>query len=80
MQSVCRCCRLAGPVCTESECVSRCVACLKKKILNEILKHVLVRVYHLQGEHNAHSLKQSATAKLLCIGSLVCNTFVVDIA
>jgi len=47
--------------------------------LNELLQHVPVHVYHLQGEHSGSSCIPNATAKLLFVGSLVISIFVVDV-
>ena len=46
--------------------------------LNELLQHILIRVYHLHGVHNAalqnHMLLQSFYLKVL-----VCSSFAVDV-
>jgi len=47
--------------------------------LNELLQHVSVHVYHLQGAGNANSSKPNSTADLLFIGSLVCSSFIIDV-
>jgi len=41
IQSVCWCCRLVGPVCTESERVSNCVTCfvVSATAYNQYVKH-----------------------------------------